>query len=55
MFFSHASGGKLAKKPGVEELLKYLKMRGFKIGLASSTREATGAFGDFRWRAAGIF
>ena len=29
----------LAKKPGVEELLKYLKMRGFKIGLASSTRE----------------
>lgn len=39
MFFSHASGGKLAKKPGVEELLKYLKMRGFKIGLASSTRE----------------
>ena len=40
VFFSHASGGKLAKKPGVEELLKYLKMRGFKIGLASSTREA---------------
>ena len=39
VFFSHASGGKLAKKPGVEELLKYLKMRGFKIGLASSTRE----------------
>ena len=42
VFFSHASGGKLAKKPGVEELLKYLKMRGFKIGLASSTREALG-------------
>ena len=40
VFFSHASGGKLAKKQGVEELLKYLKMRGFKIGLASSTREA---------------
>ena len=39
VFFSHASGGKLAKKPGVEDLLKYLKMRGFKIGLASSTRE----------------
>ena len=39
VFVSHASGGKLAKKPGVEELLKYLKMRGFKIGLASSTRE----------------
>lgn len=38
MFFSHASGGKLEKKPGVDELLKYLKMRGFKIGLASSTR-----------------
>ena len=37
VFFSHASGGKLEKKPGVEELLKYLKMRGFKIGLASST------------------
>ena len=40
VFFSHASGGKLAKKPGVEELLKYLKAKGFKIGLASSTREA---------------
>ena len=26
--------------PNLEELLKYLKMRGFKIGLASSTREA---------------
>ena len=33
VFFSHASGGKLAKKPGVEELLKYLKMRGLRLGL----------------------
>lgn len=40
VFFSHASGGKLAKKPGVEELLGYLKEHGFKVGLASSTREA---------------
>ena len=41
VFFSHASGGRLAKKPGVEELLKYLKENGFKVGLASSTQEAT--------------
>jgi len=29
VFFSHASDGRLAKKPGVEELLKYLKENGF--------------------------
>lgn len=39
MFFAHASDGKLAKKQGVEELLKYLKDKGFKVGIASSTRE----------------
>lgn len=39
VFFAHASDGKLAKKQGVEELLKYLKNKGFKVGIASSTRE----------------
>lgn len=41
VFFSHSSDGRLAKKPGVEEILKYLKENGFKVGLASSTQEAT--------------
>ena len=41
VFFAHASDGKLAKKQGVEELLKYLKDKGFKVGIASSTQEAT--------------
>ena len=40
VFFSYASGGRLEKKPGVEELLKYLKEKGIKVALASSTREA---------------
>ena len=40
VFFSRAAGGKLAKKPGVEELLGYLREHEFKVGLASSTREA---------------
>lgn len=40
IFFSRAAGGKLAKKPGVEELLGYLREHEFKVGLASSTREA---------------
>lgn len=40
VFFSRAAGGKLAKKPGVEELLRYLREHEFKVGLASSTREA---------------
>ena len=40
VFFSRAAGGKLAKKLGVEELLRYLRKDGFKVGLASSTREA---------------
>ena len=43
VFFSHASGGKLEKKPGVEDWACQFYPGG------------TGAFGDFRWRAAGIF
>lgn len=39
LFHSHASGGRLPKKPGVEELMGYLREHGFKVGLASSTRE----------------
>lgn len=39
VFFSHASDGRLAKKPGIEELLKYLREKKIKVGLASSTRE----------------
>lgn len=39
VFFDHASGGRLAKKPGIEELLRYLQEKKIKIGLASSTRE----------------
>ncbi len=34
-------GGRLPMKPGIRELLTYLKEAGFKIGLASSTREVT--------------
>ena len=34
VFFAHASDGKLAKKQGVEELLKYLKDKGFKVGIS---------------------
>ncbi len=33
-------GGRLPQKPGVKELLTFLKENGFKIGLASSTRIA---------------
>ena len=40
VFFSRSAGGKLAKKPGVEERLGYLREQEFKVGLASSTREA---------------
>lgn len=32
--------GRLPMKPGIKELLAYLKEAGYKIGLASSTREA---------------
>lgn len=39
LFHLEAEGGKLPKKPGVCELLEYLKTRGVKIGLATSTRE----------------
>lgn len=40
LFHKRAEGGKLAKKPGVEELLGYLKEKGVKTALASSTRKA---------------
>ena len=35
-----SDGGLLPLKPGVVELLTYLKEKGYRIGLASSTREA---------------
>lgn len=34
-------GGRLPMKPGIRELLSYLKEKGYKIGLASSTRQVT--------------
>lgn len=40
MFHELADGGLLPMKPGVVELLTYLRDTGYKIGLASSTREA---------------
>lgn len=39
LFHESAAGGKLKKKPGVYELLEYLKEKDIKIGLASSTRK----------------
>lgn len=39
LFHEQAAGGKLAQKPGVRELLEFLRSRKIKIGLASSTRE----------------
>lgn len=39
-YHAMADGGQLPMKPGVEELLSFLKERGYVIGLASSTREA---------------
>ena len=39
LFHLEAEGGKLPKKPGVCELLRYLKTKGVKIGLATSTRK----------------
>lgn len=41
LFHKRAAGGKLPKKPGVEELLAALKERGLKVALASSTRRET--------------
>lgn len=41
LFHKRAAGGKLPKKPGVEELLAALKERGIKVALASSTRRET--------------
>lgn len=38
MFHEKNDGGRLPKKPGVEELLSYLKGEGKKIALASSSR-----------------
>lgn len=40
LFHKQAEGGKLAKKPGIEELLVYLKEKGVKTAVASSTRKA---------------
>ena len=39
-FHDRFDNGKLPLKPGVVELLSYLQEAGYKIGLASSTREA---------------
>lgn len=41
IFHERADHGELPVKPGVEELLSYLKEEGYIIGLASSTREAS--------------
>lgn len=41
LFHEKYDGGRLPLKKGVKEILSYLKERGVKIGLASSTREAT--------------
>lgn len=40
LFHSRYGGGKLPMKPGVEELLRFLKEKGYPVGLASSTRKA---------------
>ena len=40
-FHAKADGGELPMKPGVCELLHFLKEKGYIIGLASSTREAS--------------
>lgn len=39
LFHAQAAGGRLAQKPGITELLKFLRSKGIKTGLASSTRE----------------
>lgn len=40
LFHERCDGGKLPMKPGVVELLSYLKKEKYRIGLASSTRQA---------------
>ncbi|MGN0377729.1 MAG: HAD family hydrolase [Suilimivivens sp.] len=40
LFHARYGNGKLPMKPGVKELLSYLKEAGYLIGLASSTRQA---------------
>lgn len=40
IYHERYDGGKLPMKPGIRELLDYLKANNYKIGLASSTREA---------------
>lgn len=40
IFHERYDGGRLPMKPGVVELLSYLKAEGYLIGLASSTRQA---------------
>ena len=39
LYHQLADDGRLPKKPGIEELLSFLKENGIKIGVASSTRE----------------
>ncbi len=41
LFHARYDGGKLPLKPGVRELLEFLKEKGIRVGLASSTREST--------------
>lgn len=38
LFHKRAAGGNLDKKPGIEELLKFLKEKNIKLAVASSTR-----------------
>lgn len=40
LFHSRYGNGKLPLKPGVKEILSYLKENGYLVGLASSTRQA---------------
>ena len=40
VYHERYDGGRLPLKPGIRELLEYLKENDYKIGLASSTREA---------------
>ena len=48
MYHEKYDGGKLPMKPGVIELLSYLKEKGKKIALASSTRRET-VINQLRW------
>lgn len=48
MYHEKYDGGKLTMKPGVMELLSYLKGKGKKIALASSTRRET-VTNQLRW------